>query len=257
MDELPQKLPTHVAVTMDGNGRWARAGGLSRNKGHRAGAKSAGTIAKCCVEFGIPYLTLFTFSTENWRRPALEVRFLMGLLRTSFNQGREELLESDIRLLGIGRRDELPPALRRELERTEEATRHCSALTLLLAINYGARSEIVDACRSLARQVEAGRLSPGQIEERHIREHLYTAGIPDPDLLIRTGGEMRLSNFLLWQISYAELYITEILWPDFRREQFIEALREFARRERRFGGISGAVRPAGRSAAERPKADRA
>jgi len=235
-----QNLPTHVAIVMDGNGRWARARRLPRTRGHLAGAESARTVAKCCVELGIPYLTLYAFSTENWARPASEVRFLMQHLRRFLVERRAELVDNGIRLRGIGRIEGLPASVRRALEQTEEATRSGTALLLSLAVNYGARSELADACRRLAHQVRAGKLAPEDIDERRIAECLYTAGIPDPDLLIRTGGERRLSNFLLWQISYAELYITDILWPDFGRQEFLEAIREYGRRERRFGRVGEA-----------------
>jgi len=235
MVELPARLPTHVAVIMDGNGRWARARNLPRTEGHLAGAESAREIAKCCVEWGIPHLTLYAFSTENWGRPAQEVRFLMNQLRRFLARWRKELVQNGIRLRPIGRTGELPAPVRKELSKTEEMTRGASKLTLQLAVNYGSRSEVVDACRALAARVRDGRLAPEEIDERLLGEHLYTAGVPDPDLLIRTAGEMRLSNFLLWQASYAEIYVTEVLWPEFRRAEFLAALREFARRERRFG----------------------
>lgn len=213
---------------------------MPRTKGHLAGAESALTIAKCCVEFGISYLTLYAFSTENWNRPKSEVQFLMQHFRRFLVERRQELLEHDIRLKALGRTDELPAAIRRELAETEKHTRHCSTLVLSLAVNYGARSEIVDACRKLASMARAGELDPEDIDEGLVARSLYTAGLPDPDLLIRSGGEMRLSNFLLWQLSYAELYMTEVLWPNFGREEFLKALREYASRERRFGAAGRA-----------------
>jgi undecaprenyl diphosphate synthase len=237
MDELPTNLPQHVAIVMDGNGRWAEARGLPRTEGHSQGAQSARTIAECCVEFEIPYLTLYAFSTENWQRPDKEVRFLMRRLRQFLIERRDEMIEQGIRLQAIGRTEDLPLMVRRELRKTLGATAGGDNLTLNLAINYGARSEIVDACRALAGHVADGELSPDEIDEDLVADHLYTSGQPDPDLLIRTGGELRLSNFLLWQLSYAELYVTEILWPDFGREEFLQAIREFAGRERRFGGV--------------------
>jgi undecaprenyl diphosphate synthase len=240
MDEVPKKLPIHVAVIMDGNGRWAHARGLPRTQGHMEGAESARAVAKCCVEFGIPYLTLYAFSTENWRRPQDEVEFLMLHLARFLVERREELAQNSIRLQAIGRIGELPEAVQRELRGTMEATRNASALTLTLALNYGSRSEIVDACRELAARVQAGALAPDQIDEERISGCLYTRDVPDPDLLIRTGGERRVSNFLLWQISYAELCLTDVLWPDFRREAFLETLRDYAKRERRFGGLAEA-----------------
>ena len=235
--DAPQNLPVHVAIIMDGNGRWARARGLSRTRGHQEGAESARAIAEACVELGIPYLTLYAFSTENWDRPAAEVRFLMTELRRFLIDRRQELLENGIRLRAIGRTEQLPPAVRQALAATEKATRDCENLTLLLALSYGGRCEIADACRAIAQRVQAGELRPEDIDEHDVARYLYTVGIPDPDLLIRTGGEMRLSNFLLWQVSYAEIYVTDVLWPDFRKEQFQEALRDFAARERRFGGV--------------------
>jgi len=240
MDDVPENRPKHVAIVMDGNGRWARARHLPRTRGHLAGAETARTVAKCCVDFGIPYLTLYAFSTENWSRPASEVSFLMSQLRRVLAERRDELVEHGIRLKAIGRIRELPAIVRRELEETERVTRDGTVLTVTLALNYGSRAEIVDACRNLAAQVQHGRLAPEAIDEALLESALYTAGTPDPDLWIRTGGEKRLSNFLLWQASYAELYITEALWPDFDREEFLKALREYARRERRFGRVSSA-----------------
>jgi len=242
MDEVPKKLPIHVAVIMDGNGRWAHARGLPRTEGHMQGAESARAISKCCVEFGIPYLTLYAFSTENWRRPQEEVDFLMVQLARFLVEQRDEMLENSIRLQAIGRIRELPEAVQRELQGTMEATRNGSALTLTLALNYGARSEIIDACKELVALAQAGVLAPGQIDEDRVSGCLYTRDIPDPDLLIRTGGERRVSNFLLWQISYAELCLTDVLWPDFRREAFLETLRDYAKRERRFGSLAEADR---------------
>ncbi|MHC4591725.1 MAG: polyprenyl diphosphate synthase [Planctomycetota bacterium] len=235
MSDLPKKLPRHVAIVMDGNGRWAKQRGLHRNDGHRAGAETAATIGRCCVEWGIPVLTLYAFSTENWSRPRTEVRFLMTSLRNFLKQRRDEFVENDIRIRTIGATDELPPSVRKEVRLTEEATRDCTALTLVVALNYGAHREIADAARAIALEVQRGELEPDAVDETTVEEHLYTAGLPPLDLLIRTGAEMRLSNFLLWQASYAELYMTETLWPDFGREEFLEALEEFARRERRFG----------------------
>ena len=238
--DAPQILPAHVAIIMDGNGRWAGARGRPRREGHMEGAESARAIARACVELGIPYLTLYAFSTENWSRPATEVRFLMSQLRRFLVERRAELIENGIRLRGIGRRDRLPARVREALAETEEATREGARLTLLVAVNYGARAEIVDACRELARRAAAGQLRPEDIDEGRLSQYLYTRDVPDPDLLIRTGGEMRLSNFLLWQLSYAELYVTEVLWPDFRKESFLEALTEYAYRERRFGRVRDA-----------------
>jgi undecaprenyl diphosphate synthase len=238
MPDLPDRLPRHVAIMMDGNGRWASRQGLPRREGHRAGGQSARVVAEACIELGIPVLTLYAFSTENWRRPRAEVRFLMSNLRTFLREHRKDLVENGIRFRPIGALEGLPQAVRRELARTEEATREGTALTLAVAVNYGARREIADAARAIARMAKAGELDPDAIDEDTVEQHLYTAGLPAPELLIRTGGEMRLSNFLLWQVSYAEFYVTETLWPDFGRDEFIEALREFGRRNRRFGGLA-------------------
>jgi len=237
VDAQMKSRPTHVAIVMDGNGRWAKARGLPRTRGHVAGAESARTIARACCKLGVPYLTLYAFSTENWRRPAAEVRFLMRHLCKFLVERRSEMVREGIRLQAIGRIGELPKSVQRELQRTAEATRGGSKLTLTLALNYGGRSEIADACRRIAERVRDGELAPEQIDEERVAAHLYTAGMPDPDLLVRTGGEMRVSNFLLWQISYAEMYVTDVLWPDFGEEQFAEALRVYAGRDRRFGGV--------------------
>jgi len=232
-----KNLPRHVAIIMDGNGRWACTRGLKRIEGHRVGADSADVITRCCVELGIPYLTLYAFSTENWKRPRIEVNFLMRYLRNFLREQRATMLENGVRLITIGDTDALPAAVRKDLAATIAATRDCQSLTLTLALNYGARQEITRAARALATAARAGTLDPATIDESTISAHLDTAGTPDPDLLIRTAGEQRLSNFLLWQISYAELYITKTLWPDFRRESLLAALEEYAQRERRFGGV--------------------
>ena len=240
MDIPQEKLPRHVAVIMDGNGRWARARNLPRREGHTAGAESAKKISECCGDFGIPYLTLYAFSTENWKRPPTEVTFLMSQLKKYLQDEREGFIENDIRFRSIGRIDELPDGVRQEVRKTERLTRECDSHTVIVALNYGGRPEVVDACKSIARQVQSGELEPEEITESVVNGHLYTDGIPDPDLLIRTGGERRVSNFLLWQISYAELYFTDVLWPDFHREAFLDALRDFAGRERRFGEVKNA-----------------
>jgi undecaprenyl diphosphate synthase len=237
MSNLPDKFPRHVAIIMDGNGRWARRRGLPRNEGHLAGMESARAVAKCCIEMKIPVLTLYAFSTENWNRPRSEVRFLMSNLRRFLKARRKEFVENNIRVRAIGAVEELPEAVQKEIRITEEATHEGTALTLVVALNYGSHREIADAARAIARRVRLGELQPDEIDEATVEQHLYTAGLPEPDLLIRTGGEMRLSNFLLYQLSYAELYVTDTLWPDFREEEFRKALREFARRERRFGAL--------------------
>jgi undecaprenyl diphosphate synthase len=248
MSEIPEKLPRHVAVIMDGNGRWARARGLPRNEGHMAGAESARAVAECCADLKIPFLTLYAFSTENWNRPRSEVQFLMSNLRKFLKKHRDDFVENDARVVAIGRVEGLPAAVRREVRATEEATADGRAMTLAVALNYGSRRELADAARAIARKAAAGEIDPGDVDEETLEQHLYTAGLPDPDLLIRTGGEMRLSNFLLYQLSYAELYVTETLWPDFRRDELLEALREFARRERRFGGLRADGDPRGSQA---------
>jgi undecaprenyl diphosphate synthase len=240
MSDLPDKLPRHVAIIMDGNGRWASRRGLPRTEGHLAGGESAREVAKCCAELKIPVLTLYAFSTENWSRPASEVRFLMSSLRKYLKDSRDEFVKNNVHLRAIGALEELPQAVRKEVRIAEEATRQCNGLTVAVALNYGSHREIAEAAQAIARRVQRGEIGPDEIDENTIEEHLYTAGLPAPDLLIRTAGEMRLSNFLLWQLSYAELYVTDTLWPDFRRQEFLEALREFGRRERRFGALHAA-----------------
>ncbi len=234
----PDKLPGHVAVIMDGNGRWARARGLPRIEGHRRGVKSVrATIEECC-RLGIRQLTLYCLSVENWKRPQIELDFLMTLLQEYLVRERAEIMEQNIRFTTIGRREGLPPNVLREMDENIRVSRDNTGMTLCLAINYGGRTEIVDAVRGLAEQVKQGKLDPDNIDESTVSDALYTAGMPDPDLLIRTAGEMRVSNFLLWQISYAELWVTDKCWPDFDAATLHRALRDFAARERRFGGLS-------------------
>jgi undecaprenyl diphosphate synthase len=233
----PDRLPRHVAIIMDGNGRWAKSRGLPRFAGHRAGAKTVRTIVEECARLGLGQLTLYSFSTENWNRPPEEVALLMDLYVEYMRSQRQLLIDNNIQFVQIGRREGLPPLVVQELENTLEATRANTGMTLCLAINYGSRGEITDAVRAIAAEVKAGRLDPGQITEQTLSDHLYTAGMPDPDLLIRTAGEMRVSNYLLWQISYAEFFVTDVFWPEFSIEQLYTALREFASRNRRFGGL--------------------
>jgi undecaprenyl diphosphate synthase len=231
------KVPRHVAIIMDGNGRWARSHGLPRIQGHEAGAESVRAVLRACRSFGVRYLTLYAFSVENWVRPAQEVRALMNLLVHFLRRQERELHDNQVRLRMIGREEDLPERVRKELRRVMAATAHYTGGDLILALSYGSRVELTRAVRRIAEEVKDGRLDPAKIEEKTVAEHLYAPDVPDPDLLIRTSGEMRLSNFLLWQLSYSELYITPVMWPDFREEQFREALVEFGRRKRRFGDI--------------------
>ena len=235
----PAKLPRHIAIIMDGNGRWARAQGKERVEGHARGAQSVDEVTEECCRLGIGQLTLYCLSSENWKRPKAELDFLMALLKQYLLQEREKILRQNIRFAVIGRREGLPAEVLAEIEENERLTKANTGLTLCLAINYGSRAEIVDAVRSVAARVQRGELSPDQIDEDAISNSLYTAGMPDPDLLIRTAGEMRISNYLLWQISYAELWVTERFWPEFGVELLHEALRDYAKRERRFGGLPG------------------
>ena len=231
----PDTLPRHVAIIMDGNGRWARQRGLPRIRGHEAGAESVRIVIEEAARLGIRQLTLYAFSLQNWGRPRTEVAGLMRMLRRYLVGERDNIMKNDIRLTAIGRREDLPRAVRRELEGTERLSAANRGLGLCLALNYGGREEIVDAVRSIAADAAAGALRPDQVDEALVASRLYTAGMPDPDLLIRTAGEMRVSNFLLGQISYAELYVTPVCWPEFRVEQLHEALRAYAQRRRTFG----------------------
>lgn len=233
----PVKTPRHVAIIMDGNGRWARERGLPRIKGHEAGAESVNAALRACRDLGIPYLTLYAFSVENWIRPPDEVMGLMGLLRLYLRRRARELHENQVRLHAIGRLGDLPAEVRQELDRAIAETAKYTERHLILALSYGGRAEIVDAARALARRVRAGELDPEAIDERELARHLYAPDIPDPDLMIRTSGEIRLSNFLLWELSYAEFYFTDVLWPDFREQHLRAAVDEFARRHRRFGDV--------------------
>jgi undecaprenyl diphosphate synthase len=230
-------LPRHVAIIMDGNGRWARQRGLPRIEGHRRGSATVRSIVEECGRLNFQQLTLYCLSIENWKRPQEELDFLLLLLEQYLVQERAEILEQNIRFTSIGRRDGLPQNVLQELEESVGLSRDNTGLTLCLAINYGGRTEIADAARSLAEKVARGELDPASIDEETFAQALYTAGMPDPDLLIRTAGEMRISNYLLWQISYAELWVTDACWPDFTREHLHAALRDFAARDRRFGGL--------------------
>ncbi len=237
------RLPQHIAVIMDGNGRWARRRHLPRVAGHRAGVQSARTIIETCARLNISALTLYAFSMENWRRPKAEIDFLMRLLREYLRKELPVIHRNNIRLLVIGRPDQLPDAVRNDIERATEFTAGNSGMKLAIALNYGGRAELVDAFNRILDRVRRDALAsegsePLKIDEEMISQNLYTAGLPDPDLLIRTSGEMRVSNFLLWQIAYAEIYVTETLWPDFTRSQLYEALLDFQKRERRYGGLT-------------------
>ncbi|NCD23627.1 MAG: isoprenyl transferase [Spartobacteria bacterium] len=231
-------VPRHVAVIMDGNGRWAKQRGRPRLFGHRAGAESLRAILRACRDHGVEFLTVYAFSTENWVRPEDEVSGLMSLLKTFLKKDEHELHENQVRLRVTGRLQDLPKAVRNELERVMAATRNYEKGHLILALSYGGRAEIVDAVRAIASDVRAGKLAPEAIDEKAIAARLYLPDVPDPDLMIRTSGELRLSNFLLWELSYSEFYFTETLWPDFREPDFAKALEEYARRQRRYGAPS-------------------
>jgi undecaprenyl diphosphate synthase len=231
----PSRLPGHVAIIMDGNGRWAQRQGLRRVRGHLAGAESVRLIVRLARRLGISYLTLYAFSEENWQRPAMEIRALMGLLSRYLRQELAEMQENRIAFRAIGNLDRLPGNIQREVAQVTAATQKDARMVLSLALSYGGRSEILHAAQELARDVRAGRLSPEDIDPDVFADRLFTTGMPDPDLLIRTSGEYRLSNFLLWQSAYSELYFTDTLWPDFREEEFIKALLEYQQRDRRFG----------------------
>jgi undecaprenyl diphosphate synthase len=239
----PERLPRHVAIIMDGNGRWALRRQKPRVVGHRAGAKAARRIVETAARLGIPVLTLYAFSTENWKRPQEEIEALMSLLREFLRKEVETLKRHDIRLRVIGRWEGLDAAIREELRRAMAETATNARMQLVVALNYSGRTELVDAFRRLYREVRERELPPEAITEALIAQHLYTADLPDPDLLIRTSGEMRVSNFLLWQIAYTELYVTETLWPDFRPAHFFQALIEYQKRERRYGGLGTAALP--------------
>lgn len=232
-----QPRPAHVAVIMDGNGRWATGRGLPRVAGHREGVKTARAIVRAADAVGLTHLTLYAFSTENWSRPASEVSMLMRLLEESIHRELPELMERNVRLRVIGRPNGVPAAVRRGIDQVVHETCRNTGLTLVMAFNYGGRDELLDAFRALARRVQAGELAPDEITEADISHSLYTEGVPDPDLLIRTSGEMRVSNFLLWQIAYTELWVTPTLWPDFQAVDLYRAIAEFQRRSRRFGGV--------------------
>ena len=228
------RIPRHVAIVMDGNGRWAAQRGLPRTMGHEAGERALYDVVEGALEIGLSYLTVYAFSTENWTRPVSEVRFLMNFNRTLIRHRRDELHERGVRIRFLGRRDRrLPRSVQREMDQAEEMTRGNTKLTLQIALNYGGRAEIVDAVRRLLEDEAIG----GRVTERSIARRLYLPDAPDPDLVIRTSGEMRISNFLIWEAAYSELWFTSVLWPDFNREHLFEAIRDFQKRDRRFGGV--------------------
>lgn len=235
--EGKSSLPRHVAIIMDGNGRWAKARHLPRTAGHKKGANAVKETLEACAKAGVQYLTLYAFSAENWQRPQQEVEDLMNLLRSYIGNELDALHKQGIKLQIIGQREKLAPDIRQQLEEAISLTQHNTRLTLTVALSYGSRQEIVHAARRLAEQVADGKLPPGDITEHTLASAFYAPDVPDPDLLIRTGGEQRLSNFLLWQAAYAELYFTETLWPDFSAECLNEALASYSQRERRYGGV--------------------
>ncbi|MEP9412166.1 MAG: isoprenyl transferase [Candidatus Brocadia sp.] len=230
-------LPSHIAIIMDGNGRWARRRGLVRIRGHQEGIESVREITRECAKKHLKQLTLYAFSQENWKRPKREVNLLMKLLKEFLIRERKEIEENNIRLTAIGRISGLPKDVQRELAISIEESKNNTGMVLCLALNYGGRSEIVDAAKNIAKSVKSGKMGLEEITEETFKKFLYTSEMPDPDLLIRTGGEMRVSNFLLWEISYTELWVTPVCWPDFRKEHLEEAIKDYARRERRFGGL--------------------
>ncbi|HWB19007.1 MAG TPA: isoprenyl transferase [Phycisphaerales bacterium] len=238
LEEIPAgRRPRHVAIIMDGNGRWALARKLPRIAGHRAGARTVRGIVIESGKIGIEALTLYSFSLENWKRPEEEVGGLMSLYLEYLAKERQELLDNNVRLVQIGRREGLPSDVLSAVDETVAATAHCTGLKLVLALNYGSRAEITDAVRAIARKVKSGTLDASQISERTVSEHLYTRDLPDPDLLIRTAGERRVSNYLLWQISYAEIHVTDVFWPEFTAAHLHAAIRDYASRNRRFGAL--------------------
>lgn len=241
--ELPadlkrDRLPRHVAVIMDGNGRWAKKQGLPRIMGHRRGVDALKDILRCCKDWGIGALTAYAFSTENWGRPLEEVDFLMTLFERVLRQELKEMMEENVQIQFVGNLEALPRSLQTEIQASMEETRNNKGIQFRVATNYGGRQEILHACKAIATKVQQGILQPDEIDEAEFSHHLYTAGTCDPDLLIRTSGEMRISNFLLWQVAYAELYVTDTLWPDFDRTEFHQALAAYQQRDRRFGKVN-------------------
>jgi undecaprenyl diphosphate synthase len=247
------RIPRHVAIIMDGNGRWAEARGLERNAGHRAGIEAVREVLRAANDFGIRYLTLYAFSSENWDRPQDEVRELMRLLDYYLVEEIQEVMDNDIRVRAMGRLERLPPRVRKSVEDAIERSATNQAMTVVFALSYGGRTEIVDAARKIARDAAAGELDPHGIDEKVFSSYLYEPELPDPDLLIRTGAELRVSNFLLWQIAYTELYTTPLMWPDFRRQHLAEAVLDYQSRERRFGKTSAQLDGESDEAAESPE----
>jgi undecaprenyl diphosphate synthase len=232
------RIPKHVAIVMDGNGRWARERGLRRTEGHEAGERALLDVVEGALAVGVRYLTVYAFSTENWRRPKSEVRFLMNFNRVILRRRRDQMNEWGVRIRFVGRRDwRLPRSVLREMEEAERATRHNDRMVLAVAFNYGGRTEVVDAVKRLIADHDAGRLGGERIGPTSISRRMYDSTMPDPDLVIRTSGEMRTSNFLIWQAAYSELWFTPVLWPDFNREHLYEAIRDYQKRDRRFGGV--------------------
>ncbi len=238
------RIPRHVAIIMDGNGRWAQARGISRNEGHKRGLDALRSVVRAANELGVRWLTLYAFSLENWNRPKLEVASLMTLLERYLELEIQEVIEKGIQLRSIGRPDRLPARIRRKVDDAIARTRDNSKMTLVFALSYGGRSEIVDAARKLLRDAELGKIDPEGVDEKTFAAYLYDPEVPDPDLLIRTGAELRVSNFLLWQIAYTEIYCTDVMWPDFGERDLIDAVRDYQSRERRFGLTSDQVREA-------------
>ncbi len=232
------KIPRHVAIIMDGNGRWAKQRGLPRIFGHRAGIESVRDVVRTCSEIGVEYLTLYTFSSENWRRPPDEVKYLMSMLKRMLRREVEDLNRRNVRIRAIGRINQLPEDVRKELDRAIEKTKSNTGLKLYLALSYGGRAEIIDAFKKAYSLIRDGKITIEELDEESFSQFLYDPELPDPDLLIRTSGEMRISNFLLWQIAYTEIYITPTLWPDFRKDELLKAIEDFSHRERRFGGVT-------------------
>lgn len=232
------KLPEHIAIIMDGNGRWARKRGLMRTAGHRAGVKAVKKIVRIAGDIGLKFLTLFTFSTENWKRPKNEVSAIMRLLEETTKKELSELLENNVRLIATGNIENIPSGRREVLLDAIERTRSNTGLVLNLALSYSGRAEILQAIQRIGHDISSGKLKPDDINDETFSSYLQTNGLPDPDLLIRTSGEMRISNFLLWQTAYTELYVTDVLWPDFKEEDFLQAIADYQRRERRFGMVS-------------------